>query len=306
MLPLLPWTTGPTWAQASVAPGVLPFRSHIDLVRVAITARDSERRFVRDLSASEFQIYEDGVRQDVRLFGHDETPISVVLLLDDSESMQGEKMMHAKDAVLNFVRALRAGDEVRLLAFNDFIDPLVGFGLDATPIANALQRVDARNGTRLYDAVIAGATDIITPGRRDKRAIVILSDGEDTHSAARIGEAVEAVRVAEVPAYAIGIEYEGHPWWARRYSNRSEPSGLSLLRQITDGTGGWTYPIRAAKRCTQVCLRIADELRNQYLLGYYPTTHAVNGGWRTIEVRTTRRTVTLSTRAGYYDAGARR
>ena len=283
-----------------------PFRSNVDLVQLSVTARDAAERIVHDLDLAEFEIFEDGVRQEVGHFGHHETPISVVLLLDKSGSMEGEKMMHAKDGVINFVKALKSTDEVLVVAFSESIDALGTFGLSAPTIERAVKQVEAVSGTRLYDAVREGAREIATPGRKDKRALVVLSDGEDTASRSRLDDAVEAVRLAEVPVYAIAIEYEDRRrlWPLGGPDSQWRQLGVALgidpLRRLTDGTGGWTYPIQAAKRCKEVCLRIADELRNQYLLAYYPTNLKRDGSWRTIEVRTTRPGVTLTTRTGYY------
>ena len=289
----------------------LRFRTGVDLVRLSVTARHRDGRVARDLAPEEFEVYEDGIRQDVHHFGHDETPISVVLLLDRSGSMmEGDKFMHAKDAVINFVKALKRDDEVLVITFSDSLDALGRFGLDATTIERAVKRLGIQAGTRLYDAVIEGAREIAGPDRKDKRALLILSDGQDTASGATLQRAFEAIRAAEVPTYAIAIEYgiskrsraAADPLW-RPLDDISDYE-LRPLRRLTDGTGGWTYPIEAGKRCTEICLRVADELRNQYLLAYYPSNHDVDGEWRTIEVRTTRPGVTLITREGYYAPAA--
>lgn len=303
---LWPWPGAAQSQQLPLDRVAAPFRSSIDLVHLSVTARDPAERIVHDLGLAEFDIFEDDVRQEVGHFGHHETPISVVLLLDKSASMAGDKMMHAKDGVINFVKALKSGDEVLVVAFSETVDALGGFGLSAPTIEQAVKRVESESGTRLYDAVCEGAREIATPGRKDKRALVILSDGDDTTSRSRLDDAVKAVRVAEVPVYAIAIEYEDKgPWWDRgrndsQWRQLRGAGDIAPLRQLTDGTGGWTYPIQAAKRCKEVCLRIADELRNQYLLGYYPTNQDRDGRWRTIEVRTNRPGVTLTTRTGYY------
>ena len=310
LLPV-PVVTTITAQQPPASPTVPPairFQSGVDLVRLSVTARDTGGQLIHDLVPEELEVYEDGVRQDIGPVGHHETPISVVLLLDRSGSMMGDKMMHAKDGVINFVNALKRGDEALVIAFSDSIDALGRFGLDAKTIERAVKRVDAGAGTRLYDAVIEGARSIADPGRKEKRAIVILSDGADTASVARLDEAVEAVRIAEAPVYSIAIEYgDGGPAFPARRTT-TDPlwrqlrgySDLDPLHRLTDGTGGWTYPIEASKRCTEICIRIADELRNQYLIGYYPTNRERDGRWRTIEVRTTRSGVTLMTRNGYY------
>lgn len=284
------------------------YRVGVDLVRLTVTARDEAGNIVHDLRPEEFRVLEDGVEQEIAHFGHHESPISVVVLFDKSGSMADEKLMHAKDAVVNFTRALHARDEVLVIAFSDGVDQLGQFGLDAKTIERETKRIRIESGTRLYDAVIEGASAVAKPDRKEKRAILLLTDGEDTASRGTLDDAVEAIRKAEVPVYAIGIELEGAlpaPWgrgnslWNRLGASRA----LDALKRLTDGTGGWTYPIVAAKRCKEVCLLVADELRNQYLLGYYPTHETRDGRWRTIMVRTTRPGVTLATRAGYYAAG---
>ena len=283
------------------------FRSGVDVVRLSVTARDGTGKIVHDLRPEEFRVVEDAVDQEIAHFGHHESPISVVVLFDKSSSMGGEKLMHAKDAVINFVGALQQQDESLVIAFSDGIDQLGQFGLDARTIARETKELRSEGGTRLYDAVLEGAKAIATSERKEKRAILILSDGEDTGSRAKLDDAVEAVRRSEVPVYSIGIEMEGEApdRDGRSLWKRLRGFGpVEALERLTEGTGGWTYPIVAAKRCKEVCLLVADELRNQYLLAYYPTNETHDGRWRTINVRTTRPGVTLSTRTGYYAPGS--
>ena len=281
------------------------FHSGVEVVRLSVTARDDSGGLVHDLTREEFEVYEGGQRQEIGPIGHHETPISVVVLLDKSGSMSGEKLMHAEDGVIAFVRSLKKTDEALIIAFSDSVDALGGFGMNAPAIERAVKRIEAGGGTRLYDAVIEGARAISTPDRKEKRALLLLSDGADTASVAKLDEAIEAVRLAAVPVYAIAVEYgeDSRPasrpgdalWRQLRSSGEVTP-----IRRLTDGTGGWTYPIEAAKRCKEICVRVADELRNQYLLGYYPTNPDRDGRWRSIEVRTTRPGITVTTRNGYF------
>ncbi len=284
-------------------PQQLPrYSADIGLVRLSVTARDAKGSLVHDLQPLEFQVFEDGAPQQIGRFGHHEAPISVVVLFDKSGSMSGEKLMHAKDAVVNFVRALGLQDEVLVIAFSNTIDALGDFGLDATTIEAATKDIRVQSMTRLHDAVLDAADAISAPARKEKRAILILSDGEDTASISGLEDAAQAVRIVGVPVYAIGIAMrEDQPsLWRELSPGRSRVSPLSALRRLTDGTGGWTYPIVAAKRCKEVCLRVAEELHHQYLLGYSPAGRAEDAGWRSIEVRTTRPGVSLATRTGYY------
>lgn len=298
----------------------------VGLVRIGVTARTPAGALVHDLRPEQFRVFEDGVEQEVVRFGHDDAPISVVVLFDKSASMSAEKLMHAKDAVVNFVRAFRPQDEVLIVAFSDGIDILGDFGLDARTIERATKEIRVESRTRLYDATIEGALVIAAAERKEKRALLVLSDGEDTASAATLDDAVEAVRRAGVPVYAIGIEMDDDdrdlqhdslwrravganppldPLWRRpgqvssRPKQRQPSTAIEALKRLSDGTGGWTYPIKAAKRCRELCIRVAQELRHQYLLGYQPTS-AAGGGWRTVEVRTSRPGVVLSSRSGYY------
>jgi VWFA-related protein len=317
--------------QPPAPPDVRSYGVDVGLVRLSVTARTPGGSLVHDLALDQFQVFEAGERQEVVRFGHHETPISVVVLFDKSASMRGEKLMHAKDAVVNFVRAFGAQDEVLVVAFSGGIDVLGDFGLDTRTIERATKRIQVESGTRLYDATIEGARAIAGPGRKEKRALLILSDGEDTASLATLDDAAEAVRRAGIPVYAIAIEMDPDdptmwadppsprsgwpdspplgpdPLWKRRNPSprkRGEQpsSAIRALTRLTEGTGGWTYPVTAAKRCKEVCIRVAEELRHQYLLGYQPGSQGEDGGWRSVEVRTTAPGVVLSTRSGYLAA----
>ncbi len=279
------------------------FRADVALVPLAVTARDPGGRLVHDLRAEELEVLEDGTPQTVAHFGHHEAPISVAVLFDRSNSMADDKLMHAKDGVLAFARALRAGDEMLLVAFGDTIRALGDFGLDIRTLERGVKQLDVEGGTRLYDAVVEASYVIAQPERKDKRALLILSDGDDTASRAALEQAVGAVKRAGVPVYAIGIELGAAAEAQDDVSRLWRPLGeraLAALRKLSDGTGGWTYPVEAARRCREICMKVADELRNQYLIGYYPSNLTRDGQWRQVAVRTTRSAVTLTTRTGYF------
>ena len=297
---------GPEGGPPRMVPSQQPqarFRAAIELVPLSVTARDTEGRLIHDLRQDEFEVFEEGDRQEVSHFAHHEAPISVVVLLDRSGSMAGEKLMHAKDGVVAFVKALRPADEVLLVAFSDTIQALGDFRLDRRLVQREIERIDVVGGTRLYDAVVSASTTISTPERHEKRALLILSDGADTASSVALDQAVGAVRAAGVPVYGIGIEMAAEPSTDTRLSlwRSLEPAGgVAALKRLSDGTGGWIYPIEAARRCKEICLRVAEELRNQYLLAFYPSDQRREGGWRRITVRTTRAGVALTTRDGYF------
>lgn len=288
---------------AAAAIRAAQFHGGVDLVRLSITARDAAGAIVHDLRADELVVLDEGTPQTVAHFAQHESPISVVILFDRSGSMmQDDRIMHARDGVREFLKALRPEDEAVVVVFGDTVDMLGGFGMDARTVDRELRRVDAEGGTRLHDAVIEGARLISVPERKEKRALLILSDGEDTASRATLEEAAAAVRQAGVPAYAIGIELNrgglqarGDSPWVRLDGR----SAIAALERLTEGSGGWTYNVEAAKRCKEICIRVAQELRNQYVLGFYPPAEMRDGQWHEIRVRTPRPGVTLTTRTGY-------
>lgn len=289
---------------AGVAGG--QFRAGVDLVRLSVTARDPTGKIVHDLRKDEFSLLDDGIPQEISQFMQHEAAISVVILFDRSSSMeQDDKMMHARDGVMEFLKALRPADEAVVVAFADTIDMLGGFGLEVRTVERALRDVEPGGGTRLYDAVVEGARLIAAPERREKRALLILSDGEDTMSVRTLDTAKKAAVGAGVPIYAIGIEMNrgrptGDPRRGSLWTRLSgEGSGGAVLEQLTKDSGGWTYLIEAAKRCKEICLRVADELRNQYLLGYYLPPSMRDGRWHDLRVSVARTGVTLTTRGGY-------
>ena len=279
------------------------FHGGVDLVRLSITARDAAGAIVHDLRSEDLIVLDEGARQDIAHFSQHEAPISVVVLFDRSGSMmEDDRIMHARDGVREFLKALRPEDEAVVVAFGNTIDMLGGFGTALLTVDRELRRLDADGGTRLYDAVIEGTRLITSPERKEKRALLILSDGDDTMSRATLDEAVAAVRQAGVPTYAIGIELNRRGLQARDDSpwvRLDGRSAIAALERLTDGSGGWTYNVEAAKRCKDICLRVADELRNQYLLGFYPPAATRDGRWHEISVSTPRPGVTLTTRTGY-------
>lgn len=284
------------------APQRAEFRQSIDLVRLSVTARDREQRLVTDLSVQEFEVAEDDLPQPIAHFVRDKAPISTAILVDRSSSMmEDDKIMHARDGVIAFLKEMKPDDEVALVAFGDSVEMLSGgFGISVQEAERAVRQIQPQGGTRLYDAVAEAARLIAAPERREKRAILILSDGEDTASHTTLEQAVAAVRAAGVPVYAIGIELNRarrtDPRWTRL--NHTEP--VQALARLAEDTGGWSYVIEAAKRCKEICIRVADELRNQYLLGYYPPEGTRDRRWREVTVRATRTGVTVATRSGYF------
>lgn len=279
------------------------FRVEVDHVMVYAAVADKQGRFRTDLGRQDFSVYEDGVLQEVTHFSLEHVPLSVVCLLDTSGSMEGEKLMHAKDALVHFAERLTPQDEIALIAFDDELQQISPFTHDWKGFKRELRSVMAEGGTRLYDAVVA-ATEILEPIRDRRRAVLILSDGVDTASKTKFEKARQAVQRSEIQFFAIGIQEKPLGFWGRLLSGSpggSDERGDQYLRGLTEDSGGAVYLVEDSKRCKEICIAIADELMHQYSLGYTPSHRAKDGEWRRIRIETSVPGLKVrASRSGYY------
>jgi VWFA-related protein len=289
------------------------FRSSVDLVTVNATVTDSSGRFVSGLRASDFTLLEDGERQTITQFESERVPVSLGIVLDTSGSMAGEKMESARAALSRFVYDLLSpGDEMFLYRFDRRPVLVQDWTEDRARLMRGLGSIRPNGGTALYDAV-AEAVPLAGEGSRRKKALVVISDGNDTNSELEVDELQQLIRESEVIVYAVGIDAVATPAAARRPTPRIElPGGFSFpfpgrqgqpppppqgsrggvearvneraLRMITDDTGGRTEIIAGAGNLDQATARIASELSQQYFLGYV-STRPQDGRWHTIKVQ---------------------
>lgn len=184
------------------------FKSGVELVNVTATVTDLSGRFVSGLTKDDFSVYEDDVLQTVTHFGADRVPVSLGIVLDTSGSMEGEKLRSARRALEQFLNALSdPQDEFFLYRFSEQPVLLQGWTTDRQSVSRALSRVSADGGTNMYDAV-ADAIPMAATGRNTKKAIVVISDGNDTSSDTSVVELRQLIRESEVLVYAIGIDGE--------------------------------------------------------------------------------------------------
>ena len=182
------------------------FKSGVDLINVTATVSDGRGRFVPDLRREDFTIYEDGQPQEVAYFSTDRVPVSLGLVLDTSGSMAGEKMDDARAALDRFVYdLLDERDEVFLYRFSDHPVLVQDWTTDRARLSRAMSRITPNGGTAMYDAVLE-AIPMAATGRNQKKALVVISDGNDTSSRASLHDVRERVRDAEVLVYAVGID----------------------------------------------------------------------------------------------------
>ena len=274
------------------------FRSTTELINVTATVTDASGRFAPGLRRDDFVVREDGVRQEISHFSSERVPVSLGIVLDVSGSMSGEKYRAAERALNRFLYDLLAPeDEVFILGFSDQADLVSGWTTDRRQLANALARIRPRGGTALYDAV-AEAVPMAQTGRHKKKAVVVISDGNDTDSRTDSASLQSLIRETEVLVYAIGIDGAGGSGGGGGVTWPSQPRyptgggtgrgggdrvNVDVLRTITDDSGGRTEVVRDTNDLDPATASIADELSRQYSLGYVPP-RAKDGRWHAIDV----------------------
>jgi Ca-activated chloride channel family protein len=269
------------------------FRGGIDLVSVTATVTDGDGRFVADLRKEDFSVYEDGKRQTLTQFTRERVPISLGILLDASGSMNAEKLRAAKAAISHLVfNLLEKEDELFFIEFGFNARLTQGWTTDRRLIRYALDDVSHPAGdTALYDA-IALALPTAEEGRHVKKALLVISDGNDTRSLITMTELRRTIVESDVLVYAVGID---NPPGARQESERVD---VAALRQITDDTGGRTEAVRGAGGLDAAIARIANELRQQYSLGY-STSVPRDGQWHELRVEVRDRRLNVRARHGF-------
>ena len=259
------------------------------------TVIDDKQRFVTNLDKSAFTVYEDGHPQTITSFRHEDIPVSMGIVVDNSGSMR-EKRQKVNAAALNLVRASNPNDEVFIVNFNDeyYLDQ--DFTANINKLKEALEKIEARGGTALYDAVVASA-DWLKRAKLEKKVIFVVTDGEDNASAQSLEQAVRRLQAENGPTvYAIGIlGDEEHPKRAKR-----------ALQVMSERTGGIAFFPKTLDEVDAISRSVAHDIRNQYSIGYKPSTPKNQGGYRTVKVDAKSRSygkLVVRTRSGYY-AGA--
>ena len=314
-----------TAAQSSDA---FRFRSGVELVNVTATVTDDNGRFVSGLRKEDFTLFEDGTRQDVTHFSSERVPVSLGILLDASGSMTPDKMSAARAAIDRFIfDLLGEQDELFFVEFANTPRMTQQWTTDRRAISRALARVNPNGGTAIYDAV-AEALPFAEAGQNRKKALLVISDGNDTNSHVAVSELRQLIRESEVLVYALGVDGTSRnnggtvlrppvqlpipipfPFPGRRPPTRpqitwSGGSGggdrvnADALRQITDDTGGRTEIVRGFDGLEAATARIADELSKQYYLGY-SSTNDKDGRWHAIRLEVRDRRLTVRARRGY-------
>ena len=269
----------------------------MDEVLLYASVIDDKQHIVTNLNQSDFSVFEDGKQQKIISFHHVDIPVSMGILIDNSGSMR-EKRNKVNQAALNLVRSSNPQDEVFIVNFNDeyYLDQ--DFTNDLLKLKEALEKIDPRGGTALYDAVIASADHLKQNARLEKKVLFVVTDGEDNASSIdHLEQVVKLLQEENSPSvYAIGIlGDEEHPKRAKK-----------ALEVIAQHTGGIAFFPKTLDEVDAISRTIASDIRNQYAIGYKPTKPRADGGFRQIRVEAKakgRGKLTVRTKSGYY-AGA--
>jgi VWFA-related protein len=264
-------------------------------VTLHATVVDERMRPVTTLDRAAFQVFEDGRPQRITSFGREDTPVALAIVIDNSGSMR-EKRAQVNAAALNLVRASNPQDQVCIVNFNNeyYLDQ--DYTGNVELLRDALERIESRGGTALYDAVVATSDHLIKSAKLQKKIILVVTDGEDTASRDTLERAVRSIAVDGGPTvYTIGLL--GH---------EREKKARRALRIMAEQTGGVSFFPADVNEVEAISQQIAHDIRNQYTLGYRPSTPMTEGGYRQVRVDAEARgyrKLSVRTRSGYYASG---
>ena len=273
--------------------GTFVIRRNVDEVLLHATVVDNKQRVVTDLDRNAFTVFEDGKPQTIISFRHEDIPVAMGIVIDNSGSMR-EKRTKVNQAALNLVWSSNPQDEVFVVNFNDeyYLDQ--DFTNDLLKLKEALEKIDAKGGTALYEAVVASAEHLKKNARLERKVLLVVTDGEDNASRETLEQAVKQLQEESGPSvYAIGIlGNEEHPKRARR-----------ALEVIAQRTGGLAFFPKTLDEVDEIRRQVAHDIRNQYTIGYSPTNPKASGGFRAIRVDAKvkgRGKLEVRTKSGYY------
>lgn len=255
-----------------------PVRIKTDLVTLTLTVTDLFGRYVSGLTKNAFAITDNNQDQEITFFSDSDAPVSVGILFDVSGSMGGEKILKARKALSRFIATNHPMDEYFLIAFNSRAQLLLDRTRDGDAVLDKLTLVKPGNNTALYDAVYLGI-EKVTRGSHNKRALLIISDGQDNSSRYNFGEVRRLLKESDVVTYAVGIENKGD------IGSAQGMQGQAFLDEISSVTGGKSFYPQSDVEMDEIFERIALELRHQYSIGYIPKDFKPDGKWRKVKVK---------------------
>ncbi len=251
-----------------------------DLITLTVTVTDTYGRYVSGLDKKAFKVFEDKVEQEIEFFSDDDAPVSVGVIFDVSGSMSGDKIRKAREALSRFIETSHGSDEYFLIAFNSRAQLLMDKTRDGDAVLNKLTFVETRANTALYDACYLGV-EKVTRGAHPKRAILLISDGQDNNSRYTFSEVRRLLKESDVVLYSIGILGGNDP------GSSLGMEGQSILEELSAVSGGKAFFPNTSAEMDELFERIALELRHQYSIGYRPKNFTMDGKWHKLKVKIT-------------------
>src|ERR1700674_4933165 len=268
----------------------------VNLVVLHTTVLDDRQRFADGLKQENFRVFEDKIEQKLSVFKREDVPVSMGLVIDNSGSMR-EKRPRVNEAARTFVRASNPRDEAFVVNFNDdfYLDLDKDFTSSIPELKEALERIDSRGSTALRDAII-GSLDHLKKGSKDKKVLLLVTDGEDNASHNSLEKTLREIQRTDTVIYTIGLLSEE--------SKKNSKRAKKALEQIALASGGLAFFPENVDDVHNICEQVARDIRNQYTLAYYPTNTKRDGTFRTVQVEVIpprgRGKLVARTRNGYY------
>ena len=268
------------------------FKKEVDEVTLHATVVDDHFRPITGLNKKDFTVFEDGKPQQITYFKNEDIPVALGIVIDNSGSMR-DKRPAVNAAAINLVRTSNPQDQVFIVNFNEeyFLDQ--DYTGSVPKLKDALERIESRGGTALYDAVVASSDHLKKSGPLEKKVLLVVTDGEDNASRESLEQALRRLEEQNGPTvYTIGLLGEEHNKRARR-----------ALRQMAEDTGGVAFFPKDLNEVNAITTEIAHDIRNQYTIQYKPTVPQNRGGYRSVKVEAQApgyKKLQVRTRSGYY------
>ncbi len=268
------------------------FRSDTNLVPLNVTVLDKSGKMVTNIPQSAFHVYENGVEQQIKIFKREDVPVSMGIIIDNSGSMR-DKRSKVAAAALALVKASNPQDEVFIVNFNDDAYLDCPFTNDIKKLEEALDKIDSKGGTAMRDAISMSIDYLKDKGKKDKKVLLVVTDGNDNTSNMSLEQLVRKSQQSEVLVYSIGLLSEEE--------KREASKAKRALKALAESSGALDYYPKDLAEVDTITPRIAHEIRNQYVVAYAPSNTAFDGTYRKINVKITGYgNPIVRTRAGYY------
>ena len=277
---------------------------NVNEVVLHATVFDKKGHIMNDLKQDDFRVFEDGAPQTLTHFSHADIPVTMGIVIDDSGSMR-DKRQAVNAAALIFAKTSNPQDQVFVVNFNDvyYLDTPGDFASTIEDLKSALDKIDSRGGTALRDAVIA-SLDHLKLGNRDKKVLLVITDGDDNASRYTLEELMERAQKSSAVIYSIGLLGSDETSNLFKIRGGEAHHAAKVLKDLSEATGGEPYFPKSLDEVESTCRQIARDIRNQYTLAYRPSNPKKDGTFRNIRVDAfqshSRNKLVVRTRPGYF------